>query len=637
MKKRNARWILLMGLMLSVIACGGTKVQDPVGQGAPERLSNLIFSVAGTQESRYTNPDWLEKTTTSVQPSSEVDVHLFIDGSYSMRGYLAYSDSLYKQMVTSIPSICINAFKGYDFNTYKVFDDVYTMKDTQNDFRPIGADYDDYVIDKGFYGSEMGVRSGEVRAADKTRADYSKVIERIDQINPGIKLGKGAGNDLYIIVSDFIPQNGDDMDFYCFNNKLYSELLSHDLCCGIAGFKSEFNGEVLCLDVQGKSTSFEYKERMPFYVMVIGETRNVTNFMDEMQGRIDHFELSDDTYGLFMTDGQSPKNPGSGDVAKVVWTSELLEGVVSEQDTELMVSSELLRSDVVLTYLNAYNIFPIDDYIGKDTIEGEIRFDLPFELSRASSIIINDMDWTIDYAAQVVHGQPAIDVKEIERLHENCEGVIDFPIDMSAEAFEYIYGIKRPKAKKGQDPLVLLDQAWNRQKQQYLAEFVPKNVSEDEMFIKFGEARIENGEVVIPIKVSIDMMRADMPYLVSVNFSASPKITTKPLDEWVNEWNMGYDSLESWVIEPTSFDEGKTPGLFSALKALQGNRIYDEGVFNRQVNIVLAKSEKLAPAKVKTRMLEQMEAQKTKTPEEETKETETEKQKSIGIFDIFKK
>ena len=299
--------ILILGILSGCQNASGNE-----GETETARLPNLIFTLEGVAEETYENPTWLVNTAQISEPSESVDVHLFVDGSRSMRGYLAYSGSTYDRMVTALPSVCINAFESYDFYAYKVFDDVYEMKDTDHEFNLIGENYVDYVYEKDFYGTEMAVRSGEVRAADKTRCDYAEIISAIEAINPSITSGKGANDELYIIISDFIPQSRDDIDFYRFNTKLYSEIISEDLCCGIAGFESEFYGSVECLDIYEKPTSFEYNGYMPFYMMVIGETQNVTRFMSSLKERIDHFELLGDEYGIFITDGQCPKNTGGG-------------------------------------------------------------------------------------------------------------------------------------------------------------------------------------------------------------------------------------------------------------------------------------------------------------------------------------
>ncbi|MEX1307195.1 MAG: hypothetical protein AB1Z19_01555 [Eubacteriales bacterium] len=636
--------LMALAMLLNMVSGCGTKGTDTIEESA-ERLPNLIFTVAGTDASQYDNPAWLETKPQETRPSNLVDVHLFIDGSSSMRGYLAYSGSTYDRMVTSLPSVCINAFESYIFNSYKVFDEVHLMKDSANDFLPIGEDYVDYVYEQDFYGSETGVRTGDVNDADKTRCDYTKIIEQIETINPRISNGGGAGNDLYIIVSDFIPQSDLDTDFYRFNTKLYSEIICQDLCCGIAGFKSEFYGDIQCLDIQGKKTSFAYSGDMPFYIVVIGETRNVTQFMSALEERTNHFELSNDEYGIFITDGQSPKNTGEGDVATVAWQGTLHEEQAAAQSTDAMVSYELVHSDAykkgdMLTYPLAYNIFPMNRYIEADPItNGEIRFKLPYALSPASSVDIADENWIITYDYQVIQGETAVKPSDMEVIAEGCSSNISLPEDMSLEAFEYIYLPRLPKGRRGQTEEDIQKETWQKRSDEYLKGLAARTVCADDMFVSMAEGYVQNGEVVIPISFDTEMMTSEMPYLISVTITAEPKITTRAFDGWIGEWNMENDAFSDWIEDPQSQSAGKTPGLSRAFKALQGDRIYDDGCFLRQVNLIVSNGELLADAEVK--LWAQQQAAKAQMQEadakQDAKETVNAGKKFSDIFNIFKK
>ncbi len=634
MKKK----LIVLGLTAALVCALSACAAKDSGE-AVVRLPNLIFSINGTEPSENTNPDWVENRSQDSEPSQSVDVHLFIDGSESMRGYLTYSGSNYDRMISSLPSVCVNAFEAYDLKAYKVFDDVYLMKDAAHEFTSIGDDYVDYIYQPAFYGSELGVRSGEVRAADKTRADYGKVIQTIEEINPDISTGGGAANDLYILVSDFIPQDSQDMDFYRFTAKLYSEILSQNLCCGIAGFKSAFSGEIACLSQQNKKTSFEYEGEMPFYIIVIGETQNVTKFMSEIQERIDHFEMASDEYGIFITDGQRPYNDGSGDTFEVAWQDMPAEGLVSTQSIDTMVSYELLKSDAyqqndILTHTAVYNIYPPETYGDSGTLQGTLCYKLPYKLSSASSIDIKNQNWTLTYDAEVICGDMAVNVAAIDEIRDKCEGHVDFPEDMSVTAFEYIYGQGTPQIESWEDPYEAMERVWTERCDTYMASMSPLTVDTENMFVTLGEGYVKDGEILIPVTINASKMKSEMPYLISMNIAAAPKIGTKSLADWISGWDVDNSKLNSWISAKGGSTEGQTPGLARALKALQGDRIYDDGVFVRQVNLILAKGEVLAPQDAVVW------AKKQEVDDEATAvsvQDETENSKFDWIFDIFKK
>ncbi len=637
MNKKKLMWMTAVMIACAFVSCAANTNPERSDENETIRLPKLIFSTAGIEKNVEENPKWLEKKPQNNIASTSVDVHLFIDGSESMRGYLSYSGSTYERMVTSLPAICINAFEADDFNTYKLFEKIYTMKDKAPEFKSIGDNYVDYACKRDFYGTEMAVRSGDVRAADKKRSDFGQIIERIREINPRIDMD-GAGNDLYIIVSDFIPQNREDTDFYHFNSKLYTEILSHDLCCGVAGFMSGFNGRVACLDEKGRNAEFTYDGDMPFYIMVIGETRNVTKWMSAMTDWVEHFELESDEYGIFITDGQSPRNIGSGDTVDCIWEETEFPNLVKENMPEAMVSYELLHSNAckrgeILSYTMAYNVYPFEKFSDRDTVSGEIHFELPYSLSPASSINIKDGDWTLDYDIQVVYGEVAIDPDLLEGLDADCEGQVDFPEDISVDAFEYIYLPRITGLAKAPDLIHAKEKAWAQRTQEYLEGLAPRTLCGEEMFVSAGAGHVKDGDVIIPLTLKTAMMEDEMPYLISVNITAVPKITTQPLDDWIGGWSLENDDIATWIKNPESFSTGKTPGLFTALKALQGNRIYDNGYFTRQVNLIVTKGEMLADEDVKLWANEQI----AKAAEEAKRSAAAEKNDSEGIFDIFKK
>ena len=112
------------------------------------------------------------------------------------------------------------------------------MRDEAHEFRSVGTKYVDFVHRTDFYGSVVGVRSGEVREANRNRSDFGKVLDTMialdEQLsNPGLEV---ETDDLFIIVSDFVPQDNRDTEFYLFTNRLYGEVLKSGLCCGISSF-----------------------------------------------------------------------------------------------------------------------------------------------------------------------------------------------------------------------------------------------------------------------------------------------------------------------------------------------------------------------------------------------------------------
>ena len=322
----------------------------------------------------------------------------------------------------------------------------------------------------------------------------------------------------------------------------------------------------------------------------------------------------------------------------VLWDETLVEGMVAEQLSEAMVSYTLLNDMACSneddhTSTKLFNLFPAENYdIATDTITGEIRFTLPYVLSPASSIDIADADWRVETGVDMVTGEQAVVAERICSIEESCEGAVAFPDDMSLEAFDYIYDLDTPNPKQGQSILQMRIETWEARTEEYKAQLTARSVNMDEWFIELGAGYVEGGEVVIPIAISAEKMVMDMPYWVTVEFTASPKITTQTLDAWISEWNMDYSEFTAWSENPQIIDVGKTPGLTRAFKALQGDRIYDDGLFKRQVTLVFAKSEVLADEEI-LEWAQQKQAEQTKASES----TSEKDKESGGLFNIFKK
>jgi|GEM_PF-2569517 len=604
MKKKMQIAILTIFVILSVVGCALVPEAETVSED--EKLVNRIFSDKGMPIVEEKNPEWLEKGTFDSAPSEHAVIHVFFDGSKSMRGYTTYPSSIYERIIISLNSVAANAYQGIEIESYKFFDQVVQMKDKEREFRLTGDNYVEYVYTPDFYGSELGVRSGDVRSADKHRADYSEVINQMIRINPMIadENREEMVDDVFIIVSDFIPQDREDMDFYRFTSRLYSEVLQKNMCCGVAAFQSEFIGDLYGTDVTNASEPINYNGRMPFYMFVIGETPNVKSFMNELDKTVTHYEIPADEYGYFITDAQSPKDTGIGNRLKLSWESEKTEQIVSEAKVCQMVSETLLMTSENVTdgaYQNQITMtfFPMDAYFDDmNMISGELQFKLPYEIEPISSVFINDDDWDIELSLVTLFGEKAIDKKELEKIEKSCDGEVRVPVDMSVEAYEYVYSGERQKVKDWEDPIAAQREAWAWNQVAYSNEHDPRILEEDDQVLVIGDAVIHDGMVSIPIQFSLSSMMLDMPYLASIQMRANPSISIKPLEPWVYEWNFDSEDIFDWVYLDTEFPGYGTPNLVNSLKALQGDNIYSDGGFSRQFNLIIAKSELLASENV---------------------------------------
>ena len=258
------------------------------------------------------------------------------------------------------------------------------------------------------------------------------------------------------------------------------------------------------------------------------------------------------------------------------------------------------------------------------------------KLPKTSTVVIENAGWTVEVTHSMLHGEPEIETKVLEDMEKQCQSLVEFPIDMSEEAFRYVYGTKLPKPEPWESRNEARQRIWCERRDAYNLTVPARTVCIDEQPIELGEPYVSCGEIHIPFSLSVNDMTTDMAYLYSIDLTAAPKISAKAMPDWVFEWSMDGEAADAWAKNPADFNDAGTLNLINAVRALQGDRIYDEGMFTRQINLVFAKSEMLTPDIVRETLIAEFEA--ASQPDTASEDEQKSNSGDIGqIFNIFKK
>ena len=180
-----------------------------------------------------------------LQNSESIDVDVYLDGTYSMAGYVNFSGTtVYGNSLKNIERTLTSAWKKDNVQYIKFGDDIKELN--RNDF----------------------LRANSVRFYQESDTSLQKVVNYIDE------------KKMSIIITDLFQTN-QDIDSLVKSLKIKC-FADENKALAVIGVKSEFNGKIY--DVGKNLVSFMYSTTAdkasfrPFYMLVIGKETDVRRF-----------------------------------------------------------------------------------------------------------------------------------------------------------------------------------------------------------------------------------------------------------------------------------------------------------------------------------------------------------------------
>jgi hypothetical protein len=187
--------------------------------------------------------------------SPTLKVHVFLDGTTSMKGFIVPGvTSRYQQVLPLLESTVERGWSGSQISFYRFG----TVIEELPDRKYLEAQHEKFY------------EQNEIRA----RTLIQNVIDFTSQEN--------SDNSLTAIVTDLFQT---DVDVNLISRKIKENFITKNLSVGIVGIKSQFNGKVY--DVGPNNYAFDYKTDnsnptsfRPFYILVLGKHADVSNYFE---------------------------------------------------------------------------------------------------------------------------------------------------------------------------------------------------------------------------------------------------------------------------------------------------------------------------------------------------------------------
>lgn len=185
--------------------------------------------------------------------TKELTAEIFFDASYSMYGFVKYENSFYTR---TLQLLVRSFFSGWP---------------------------DGNIIYNKFGSKISQIQRKNALEATKVKfycdPDFSKETH-IENV-----IGKAKQDDLTLIITDLFQ---DDADVNLVIERLNERFLSKGLSIGILGLKSEFNGIVCDVGLQGlnfdyKTAGKKPKDFRPFFVLMLGKYRDIEHFYEKLK------------------------------------------------------------------------------------------------------------------------------------------------------------------------------------------------------------------------------------------------------------------------------------------------------------------------------------------------------------------
>lgn len=583
------KWIFLCIILLFAVLFFGCSVES----SEDVRLPNLIFAVDSINEISGIDPEWFTTLETE-DNQSEINFHLMLDAGIGMKGFTKYRDNEYMKVVSSINSVCANVYDNYTLNSYKFLSTVYLLKNKEEKYEPYGEDYMGIVSEEYFYSASIGVEPIDWKEQNGENyndynTDYSEIIKKIKEIDSSLfdTDRETESNNVFIIVSDFIPDKRDDSSFYHFTNELYVHILSKRVGCGIVAIKSKYDGKVNGLTIDNKVLNIDYSGEMPFYILVIGETEEVEKIISQFDSKLEHFKIPDENYETMVIDTRFPYSSGETYTFINEWNNlDALNSydVLEIEDKGKFVSLEIYQEDF-FDDISAYNFVQNNNNESEEyMLNGTASCELPIEIFDTSILKIDE--WNVECEISIIQGEARYPEKDLKGFSEDEY----IPLDISKDKYDYVYSQSFSETsglKSAEKNLI-----WQSRSEEYDKFNKTVYFGDIEDIVEIISKEVNDNKIYINYTINPKELEDDMPYLIEIKVKATPDICLDSMENWPCKWTMDLSIFETYEECISEFIGGQTPYLEQSINGLRGENI-KEGTFERTYIFIVSKSNNL--------------------------------------------
>ena len=562
-----------------------------------QRLPNLIFSINGIDSPEKSDPSWFDVQKSGNETNDEISINLILDAGLGMKGFIANRDSNYLRMVSSLNSVCANVYNNYSFSSYKLLNEIYMLRDEENKWIPLESNYTNVMMENFFYAAKTGTDWSEWDkindgAPNNRNTEYMKIIDKIEEIDNSFfdSNRQSKSGNVFIIVSDFIPDKKDNTSFDMFANELYARVLSNGVGCGIVGIQSTFDGTVNGIHKDDRYMDIDYKGEMPFYFMVIGEIEEVEKIINQIQVKASQYKISEQDIKSLLIDTRYPYSTGVNSKFINSWlnrdelSSYELQNIINEKLVSLELTPNMLFENTAANNFSKKQ----QNTAGASALQGVASCSLDINEYERSNLEIEK--WEISYEVKVAQGEERYPYKNLLVFTEDDPEAF-VPQDISMEKYDYVYSQAVNQTKK-LNSIDEKNKIWQDRTNVYdKSKKVTFSENADEI-VKINKAYVKDNTLYIEYSINPEKMLDDMPYFVEIKVEAEPSICLCELDEWTENWTMSLGCIDEWQEDEETFEGGCTPYFAQAIEGLRGENIVEEP-FVRTYCFLISKSQLL--------------------------------------------
>lgn len=241
-----------------------TLIKDPSGRF--QKSQDIILNLRDFQEESKTGSkqkkqpeikagDSFQDQIDPQNATETIACNFFIDSSASMHGFIKPGiSSYYTQVIKELEQMLIRAWSDYSVNYFQFNTGVFKIK--RGDFRK--------AIEPDFYKPNSHINDTNINSVFAKKEHFE--------------------NDaLSIIVTDLF-ENDSDIDLLI--KTIRKVVKEHNLCLGLLGIKSQYDGTVD--NISEKNFRIDYKTKgksslRPFYILMIGSYGNILQYFKKLE------------------------------------------------------------------------------------------------------------------------------------------------------------------------------------------------------------------------------------------------------------------------------------------------------------------------------------------------------------------
>ncbi|MEX1377720.1 MAG: hypothetical protein AB1Z23_09670 [Eubacteriales bacterium] len=320
---------------------------------------------------------------------------------------------------------------------------------------------------------------------------------------------------------------------------------------------------------------FEFNGEMPFYFMIIGEIEKVEDIVEQLKIKAQKHKIFDGDIETLLIDTRYPYSSGSSSLFINSWENQdqLKSFDFRQVENDKLVSLEIV-SDEYFKSITSYNFAP-STVKSDDTniLNGTASCNLGIGRYDESNLEIES--WDISCELKIIQGEEKYPDKNL-RVFKEDDPKAFVPKDISVKKYDFVYS-KSYDITKELDSIDEKNEIWKERTQIYDDTNGKSILVEDpEKIVQINKMHVENNILYIDYSINPNKLLEDMPYLIEIKITATPKKCLCELDDWAENWTMQYECTEN---EGTEEDEAQeflgccTPDFIQSVEGLRGENM----------------------------------------------------------------